>query len=110
MDMWTVFTAAEHETWRRQLDRLPRYDVYHEAGYHQAYETDGLTRAHAYVAEIGGEILFHPIMIRPIETVGGKAAPPGLCDAETGRWPPAMTPPFLPRPGRAMKTGAGINT
>ena len=83
MDMWTVFTAAEHETWRRQLDKLPRHDVYHEAGYHRAYETDRLARAHAYVAEIGGETLFHPVMVRPIRDVGASPAPIGSFDAET---------------------------
>lgn len=83
MDMWTVISAAESDSWRRQLDRLPRYDVYHEAGYHRAYEADGASRAYAYVAEVGGEILFHPIMLRPIETVCGQPAPSGLCDAET---------------------------
>ncbi len=65
------------------LERLGRYDVYHLPTYHRAYEADTASRAHAYVAEIGGETLFHPIMLRPIDRVGEAPAPEGLCDAET---------------------------
>ncbi len=65
------------------LEKLGRYDIYHLPAYHRAYEADTKACAHAYIAEIGGEVLFHPTLLRPIDRVGGAPAPEGLCDAET---------------------------
>ena len=81
--MWTVISAVQNDRWMACLDKAGRYDVYHLPGYHLAYEKETPARAHAYVAEIGGETLFHPIMLRPIDVVGDAPAPKGLYDAES---------------------------
>jgi len=65
------------------LERVGRHDVYHLPGYHRAFELASGARAQAYIAEIGGEVLFHPVMLRPIGRIGEALAPEGLCDAET---------------------------
>ena len=65
------------------LERLGRYDVYHLPAYHHAYEAKSKARAQAYIAEIDGELLFQPVMLRPIDRVGDAPAPEDLYDVET---------------------------
>jgi len=81
--MWTVVTAAQQDRWMTCLKKLGRYDIYHLPHYHHACETGTDARAHAYIAEIGGETLFHPIMLRPIDRVGDSPAPKNLRDTES---------------------------
>ena len=81
--MWTVLTATQNDRWMACLEMLGRYDIYHLPAYHRACEAGSDARAQAYVAEIGGETLFHPVMLRPIDRVGSAPPPQGLCDAET---------------------------
>ncbi len=81
--MWKVISTAQHDRWMACLEKVGRHDVYHLPGYHRAHEIGTKARAHAYIAEIGGELLFHPVMLRPIERVGAAPAPAGLHDTET---------------------------
>lgn len=79
---WAIITGAQREKWRAALARIDHKDVYHRLEYHLAYEGRG-ARACAFVAEIGGEVLFHPVLVRQIDTVGARPAPDGLYDAES---------------------------
>ncbi|MDH3473168.1 MAG: GNAT family N-acetyltransferase [Rhodospirillales bacterium] len=84
---WNIVGTAEPERWSALLARLGAFDVYHLAGYHRAYEGGQEAAALAFVAEIGGEILFNPVMLRPIRRVGTRDVAPGVPagwrDAET---------------------------
>lgn len=80
---WHVITTAQHEKWMSRLGRFDCHDVYHLPGYHRAYETGGEARAVAFHVEIGGDSLFHPLMIRPIRRVGTAPVSEDWNDAES---------------------------
>lgn len=79
---WAVITGADKGEWRAALARIAQQDIYHQLGYHLPYENRG-ARACAFVAKIGGEVLFHPVLVRKIDVVGAHPAPEGLYDAES---------------------------
>lgn len=81
-----ILTAAD-AAWDAYLERLPGADIYHTAAYHRAHEANGDGTARAFVAEEGGDLLLHPLMLRSIpgtdwkdaESVYGYSGP--LCAA-----------------------------
>lgn len=72
--------AAE---WQAALDRVDDADVYHSPAYHRAAEANGDGRALAFVAAEGSDLLVHPFLRRPIESVGDAAVDGGWCDLES---------------------------
>ena len=79
----TLLDTADGAEWDRQLARFPGADVYFTAGYHAAHERNGDGRAFAYLAEDGGEALFYPFLLRPIEAVAGEPVAEDWTDIET---------------------------
>jgi Acetyltransferase (GNAT) domain len=78
-----LFETSHGAEWDRHLARFPSADVYHAAGYHEAHERNGDGRAFAYLAEDGGEALFYPFLLRPIEQVAGERVAENWTDIET---------------------------
>lgn len=81
-DSWTLISLDDPAAWREALARLPDHDIYHTAEWHAAFEGLEGRRSYAYAAEVGGELLFHPFHLRPIdgggadiETVYGYSGP-----------------------------------
>ncbi len=69
--------------WDAVIERLGDADVYHLAAYHRVAEANGEGVAEAFVAEEGGDLLFHPFLRRPIASVGDEAVDGGWCDLES---------------------------
>ncbi|MEM7355795.1 MAG: peptidoglycan bridge formation glycyltransferase FemA/FemB family protein, partial [Acidobacteriota bacterium] len=78
-----TLTPEQSPDWHRILHRLPAHDAYFLPEYHLAYERNGDGAATAFAAEEGGEILFHPFLVRPITRVGKTATTEGWSDIET---------------------------
>lgn len=78
----TVVGAAERALWRAAMARAGAADVYYLPEYHELYSfRDG--RCLAYVATGGGETLFYPFVLRPIERIGSIRVSPQLNDLES---------------------------
>jgi hypothetical protein len=68
--------------WASAVDRLEG-DVYHLDAYHRVAEANGEGRAQAFIAERGGDLLFHPFLRRPILRVGTEELGRELWDLES---------------------------
>ena len=70
-DSSTLISLDDAAAWTAALARMPDHDIYHTAEWHAAFEGLEGRRSYAYAAEAGGERLFHPFHLRPID--GGGA-------------------------------------
>jgi hypothetical protein len=69
--------------WDEAVARLARADVYHASAYHRIAEANGEGIAQAFVAQEGDDLLFHPVLRRPIDRVGSEKVGTRWSDLET---------------------------
>jgi hypothetical protein len=79
---WTVISIAEYRRWKQIAARVAAHDIYYQPEYHRLCECANEDHL-AYVAELGGELLFHPFAKRPIDRVGAAPGPRGAYDIQT---------------------------
>ena len=77
-----IVRATDRDQWLAWMQSAGADDVYYLPEYHRLYEFQGV-QCLAYAASVGGELLFHPFLLRPIARIGRVDAPPGLSDIET---------------------------
>lgn len=82
---WQVAPPSNGSAWRRALDHLPQADIFFTPEYHRVYESVGTGCAMAFIAEDGGELLFYPFLLRPIEAVADASLDLTYYDIETVR-------------------------
>lgn len=68
--------------WQAAAERAGAHDVYYRLAYHELYGYTG-RRPLGYAYEDGGEALFHPFLLCPIERVGDRLVPERLVDIST---------------------------
>ena len=78
-----VLNTKESTEWCEALKRFPQADVYFLPQYHRANELNGNGTAHAVIAEDGGQVLFYPFIVHPIEKVGAEPVRGPWFDIET---------------------------
>src|SRR5579864_8282503 len=71
-----IIESAQDGEWNDAARSAGITDPYYRAEYHQAHEINGDGSARAFVFAEGGDVFFHPFLLKPVDRLSGTPAGP----------------------------------